>query len=113
MKLTKTLEIPLFQTIQVHGITKVNSHDKRVNIIVEPRNNGYNSSVVVVPSYACLKLGSSKVSMSLRNLTNKSIMIKAKLIVAQLAAANAVPTMLASRNPQESEENVDKKSGFP
>ena len=39
VKLTKTVEIPPFCTIQVHGITKVKDHDKRVNIIVEPKNN--------------------------------------------------------------------------
>ena len=74
-------------------------HDKRFNIIVEPKNNGYNPSVAV-PSYAYLKPGSSKVNMCLRNLTSKSIMVKAKSIVAQLAAANAVPSMLAPNNPQ-------------
>ena len=88
-------------------------HDKRVNIIVEPKNNGYNPSLVDVPSYACLKPGSSKINMSLMKLTSKSIMIKAKSIVAQLVAAIAVPTMLASKNPQESEKNEDEKTGFP
>ena len=96
MKLNKTVEIPLFQTIQVHGITKVKGHDKRVNIIVELKNNQYNPSVVAVPSYACLQAGSSKINMSVRNLTSKSIMVKVKSIVAQLATANAVPTILAS-----------------
>ena len=109
VKLTKIVEIPAFHTIHVHGIMKVKGHDMRVNIIVEPKNNGYSPSVVAVPS---LKPGFSKINMSLRNLTSKSIMIKVKSIVAQLAAANAVPSMLASMNPQESEENKeDKKTG--
>ena len=68
MKLTKMVEIPLFCTIHIHGITKVKGHDKRINIIVEPKNNGYNPLVVAVPSHACLKPGSSKINMSLRNL---------------------------------------------
>ena len=59
VKFTKTVEIPPFCTIQVHGITKVENHDKRVNIIVEPKNKGYNSSIVTVPSYAYLKPGSN------------------------------------------------------
>ena len=42
--------------------------------------------------------------MSLGNLTSKSITVKAKSIVAQLTVANAVPSMLAPKNPQESEE---------
>ena len=112
-KLTKTIEILPFHTINIHGITKVKGHDKRVNIIVEPKNNMYNPSVVAVPSYACLKPGSSKVNMSLRNITRKGITVKVKSIVAQLAGANAVPTMLASKNPHKSEGNRDERSGFP
>ena len=34
VKLTKTVEIPQFSTIQVHGMTKVKGHDKRINLIV-------------------------------------------------------------------------------
>ena len=65
VKLAKTVEIPLFSTIQVRGITKVKGHEKRVNIIVEPKSNVYNSMVTAVSSYAHLKPASSKVSMSL------------------------------------------------
>ena len=113
VKLTKMVEIPPFHMIHIHGITKVKVNDKRVNIIVEPKNNGYKPLMVAVPSYACLKPGSSKINMSLRNLTSKSIMIKVKSIVFQLAAANVVPCMLASKNPHESEENEDKRTGSP
>ena len=38
-------------------------------------------------------------------------MVKAKSF--QLADANAVPTMLAFKSPQESEGTGDKRSGFP
>ena len=86
---------------------------KRVNTIVELKNNGYNPLVVALPSYACLKPGSSKINMSLRNLTSGSITVKVKPIIAQLVAANAVPTMLAFKNPQELEGNRDERSGFP
>ena len=75
---------------------------------MEPNNNGFNPLMFAVPSYACLKPGSSKINKNLKNHASKSMTIKAKTIVAQPAAANAVPTMLASRNPQETEENVDK-----
>ena len=40
-------------------------------------------------------------------------MIKAKSILAQLAAAYVVPSMLASKNPHESEENEVKRTGSP
>ena len=61
VNLTKTVEIPPFSIIQVHGITKVKGHDKKVNLIVEPKSNIYNSSAE--PSYAHLKPGSSNMSL--------------------------------------------------
>ena len=79
VNLAKTLEIPPFSPIQVHGITKVKGYDKKVNIIVEPKNNVYNSSVPAVPSYTHLKPGSSKVNMNLRNLTSKNCNSKSKV----------------------------------
>ena len=51
--------------------------------------------------------------MSLRNLISRSIMGKAKSIVAQMAAANVVPSMLTPKIPQESEENKDKRMKSP
>ena len=110
VKLTKMVELPPDCTIQVHGIMKLKDQDKRVNIIVEPKNEGYNPSVVAVPSYAYLKPGSSKVNMRLRNLTSMNIMVKVKSIVAKLAAANAVPSILATKNHQELKEDEDENS---
>ena len=92
---------------------KVKNHDKRVNVIVEQKSEGYNPSVVAVASYTYLKPGSSKINMRLRYLTSRSIMVKAKSIVAQLAAANVVPSMLTPKIPQESEENSDKRTKSP
>ena len=70
-------------------------------------------SAVIVSSYANLRPDSSKVNMSLRNLTSRSITVKAKLIVAQVAAVNVVPPMLTPKNPQESEKQMDKRMKPP
>ena len=43
VKLTKTVEIPPFSTKQVQGMTKVNGHNKKVNLIVGPMKNRPNS----------------------------------------------------------------------
>ena len=45
---------------------EVKDHDKRVNIMVEPKNHGYDLSVIAVCIYTYLKPGSSRVNMSLR-----------------------------------------------
>ena len=98
VKVTKTVEIPPFSTIQVHGTTKVKGHDKRVNLILEPKDNRYNPSAVVVPSYANLRPGSRKVNMSLRNLTNRNVTVRVKSIVAQVTTANVVPSTLTLKD---------------
>ena len=113
VKLTKTVGIPPFRTIKVHGITKVKGHHKRVNFVVEPKKNVCNPSVVVVPSYANVRPGSSKVNMSLRNLTSRNITMKPKSIVVQVATANVVPPMLTPKNPQESENTRKKEQNHP
>ena len=67
---------------------------------------------MVGPSYANLRPGSSKVNMSFRNLTSRRIRVKAKSIVAQVAAANVLPPLLTPKNPQESEKQ-DKRTKSP
>ena len=99
----KIVEISTFSTIQVYRIMKVKGHEKRVTLKVEPQSNVYNPSVVAIPSYANLRSGSSKVSMSLRNLTCRNVSVKVKLIVAQVATDNVIPPMLTPKNSQESE----------
>ena len=51
--------------------------------------------------------------MNLRNLTSRSIMVKVKSIVAQVATANVVPSILTPKISQESEENEDKRMKSP
>ena len=103
------MEIPPISTIQAHGIAKVKGHVKKVNLTVEPKSNMGNPSTVVVPSYANLRPDSSKVDMSLRNLASKSITLKAKSIVAQVAAANVVPPMLTQKDLHKSEKRRIKE----
>ena len=60
--------------------------------------NGLNSLVVAVPSYTILKPGSSNVNMNIRNLTSRKMMVKAKLIMTGVAAANVITPFLAQEN---------------
>ena len=110
VKQTKTIEIPPFSTIQVHGMTKVKGHEKKVNLLVEPMENRPNPSMVVVPGYTVLIPGSSKVNMNVRNLPSRKITVKGKSIVAQVTAANMILLMLAQENSWESEKWKDKKT---
>ena len=83
---------------------------RELNLIAEPNNNTYNSSVVVAPSYANSRPGSSKVNISLRNPTSRNFTVKAKLIVAQVATANVVHPMLTPKNLQESGKWKDERT---
>ena len=53
-------------------------------------------AVKMICTYSMLKLGSSRVSIGLRNLSCKSVTIKSKTVVATVAAANLVPMSMAS-----------------
>ena len=89
---------------------KVKGHDKRVNLMVDPKSNVCNPSVVVVPSYANLRPGSSKVNLSLKNLISRDITVKEKSIVAQGATGNVITPMLIPKDSQESEKQEDKRT---
>ena len=71
-----------FQTIHVSGLTECDQHFKRVNVIVEsdPKIN-YEASIPI-NGYTVLKLGSSRVSVGIRNISCKSITIPTKTIIA-------------------------------
>ena len=90
-------------------MTKVKGHNKKVNLIVEPIKNKPNSSVVAVPSYTILNPGSSKVNLNIGNPTSRKITVKAKSIVARVAAANVVPSLFAQEHSQKTDEWLDKR----
>ena len=68
--------------------------------------------MVTNPSYVCLKPGSSRLSVSLRNLTGRTVTIKPKTVVAKLAVANVVPPKLAPKVGKETgntdQETIDR-----
>ena len=104
VKLTHTIKIPAYQTISTTGLTGITAHVKRVNIVTEPREN----DDYMVPCYSFMKPGSQRASVALRNLTHKTIELKKGNIVASVQAANAIPLMLASKSPEDS--NISKNN---
>ena len=55
VKLTRKIVIPPLETISVSGMTNINKHSKRVNIITEPREDG---DLFTVPCYSYMRPGS-------------------------------------------------------
>ena len=95
IKLTKTVEIPAFETVHVQGLSKVRGHQQCVNTITE----GHNEKCYCHMSYTCLKPGSGHVAVGLNNLTGKNIILKPNMVIAKISAANVIPIMLALKNP--------------
>ena len=94
LKLTKDVILQPFETVKVHDITKVINHQKRVNIIVEPKET-HCKTILAIPTYSHLKPGSSKISVGLRNYSCRQITVKAKSTIATISAANVVPGKIA------------------
>ena len=91
VKLTKSITIGPFQMIHAFGLTKCRHHFKRVNVIVEPDPLKDYGAAVPIHGYTMLKPGSSKVSISIQNLSCRQVMILAKSNFAKIAAANVIP----------------------
>ena len=106
VKLTRNVQVPPMETISVSGITTVNSHTKRVNVITEPREN---LDEYTVPSYSYMRPGSKRVSVALRNLSEKAQMFKKGTIIATIKAANLVPPKLAPKYVNENNNNNNEK----
>ena len=91
IKLTKCIAVLPFQTIHVSDITRVKCHNKRINVIMEPVNSKSFGAVRTVLTYTEIKPNACKVELCLRNLSARSPTLKAKTVITNLTAANAVP----------------------
>ena len=106
VKLMRNVQIPPIETITVSGITTVNSHTKRVNVITEPREN---LDEYTVHSYSYMRPGSKRVSVTLRNLSEKAQTLKKGMVIASVKATNLVPPKLAPRYTNENNSNNNEK----
>ena len=109
VKITKAITISPFQTVQATGIMNCSTHFKRVRVITEPTENFDNEAIKTVIIYSILKLGSSRVSIGLQNLSCKSVTVKPKTIVAEVAVANVVPISIAPKLEGEEKQDLRKE----
>ena len=106
VKLTCNVQVPPMETISVSGITTVNSHTKRVNVITEPRED---LDEYTVPSYSYMRPGLKRVSVALRNLSEKAQTFKKRTIIVTIKAANLVPPKLAPKYVNENNNNNNER----
>ena len=98
VKLTRKVTIPPFETVTILGVTHVNMHSKRVNIVTEPREG---IDEYTVPSYSYMRPGLKQAEVALLSLSNRPIILKKGTIVGTVKAGNKVPPMLAPRVQKE------------
>ena len=101
VKITKAITIPTFETVNVPRLKECNSH-----FMTGASERFNHEAVKTICEYPMLKLGSSRVSIGLRNLSCKSVTIKSKTVVATVAAANLVPMSMAPNLEERDKEEV-------
>ena len=93
VKLTTTVKLKPYAT---HHLTDKGLHplnDKWVNVMTEP--TGDEGSKYTVPAYSYIKSRSQRVTIALRNLSCRMVVLPKGAVVAKLSPANKVPDMLA------------------
>ena len=95
VKLTKSVTLAPFETIQVPGLTECTTHFKRVHVITEASEKFKHEAIKPICTYSKLRRGSSRVSIGLKNLSCKSVMLKPRMVVANVSVANIVSFSIA------------------
>ena len=95
VKLTKSVTLAPFETIQVPGLTECTTHFKRVHVIMEASEKFKHEAIKPICTYSKLRPGSSRVSIGLRNLSCKNVTSKPRTMGAKVSAANIVPFSVA------------------
>ena len=91
----KAMKVHPFQTTSVHRMTKVKRHCMRVNLIAESRGKStLPQTVIMTPTYCSLEPGCLRVTVSLRNVSARTITIQAKTTTCQLQQGNVVPPII-------------------
>ena len=107
VKLTRKVVIPPLYTISVSGLTKINKHTKRVNIITEPREDG---DEFTVPCYSYMRPGSKRAAVTLRNLSEKPQVLKKRTVIVKIQPAYLIPPKLAPRFINSNSNNANQSS---
>ena len=104
VKTTKPITLPPFSTTVVHGHTKLKGHGLKLNLIAEPaKNSQLPANIQCTPTYCTLEPGSNRVTVGLRNISARKIIVPSKTIVCQIQLANIRPPINTSTDQIPSE----------
>ena len=99
----KTAEAVVVQpgeTKKISGLASFKGNSKRINIFTEPLEKTLleeELAWITVPSYFECKSGSCRIGVTVRNVSQKVIVIAKGQQIAQMSAANQVPNMLVPK----------------
>ena len=113
VKAVENIVIQPGETKKVSGLAQFKGNSKRINLVTEaPRElqELEEPNWVTIPSYSECKGGSSRVSVAIRNLSKKVVVISKGQQIADVTAANQVPNMLAPKYVDRVRED-DSKEG--
>ena len=111
VKTTKPITLPPFSTTIVWGHTKLKGHGMKLNLIAEPsENNQLLCSVQCTPTYCNLEPGSNRVTVGLRNVSEKQNTIPSRTVLCQIQLANMVPKVQTPKGQDPSEHKKEDKS---
>ena len=104
VKTTKPITLPPFSTTVVHGHTKLKGHGLKLNLIAEPfKGSQLPPNIQCTPTYCTLEPGSNRVTVGLRNISARKIIVPSKTIVCQIQLANMIPPFQTSKDHPPSE----------
>ena len=103
---SEKMKIPTLQTVVVKGLTMVTGHQKCVHVLVEPSPKC--TSIFVPGNTSELRPGVSGVTVVLRNLSGRDIILEPHTEIGTVTAANIVPSMQV-----DNELDLDEKEKVP
>ena len=119
VKTAEAIAIQPGETKKISGIAPFRGNSQRINVFTEPLVETAleeEKAWITIPLYSECKNGSSRVSVAIRNISRKVVVIAKGQQIAEISAANQVPNMLAPKyvsstlkNSQESTENESQE----
>ena len=110
-KTTKPITLPPFSTTVVHGHTKLKGHGLKLNLIAEPfKDSQLPSNIQCTPTYCTLEPVSNRVTVGLRNISARKIIVPSKTIVCQIQLANMIPPIQTSKEQPPTERKMEDDS---
>ena len=100
IKTAEAISIQPGETKRISGIAPFSGNSKRINVFTEPLAEmalEEERTWLTILAYSECKNGSSRVSVAIRNISQKVVIIAKGQRIAEVSAANQVPNMLASK----------------